>query len=82
MKKLYKQASDELNKALLKKLAAAVDTMDDLRAEIVSTIAEDPPALLKDGGYIRGNGQYVRISYITLDNGKNVILRIEAPILE
>ena len=35
-----------------------------------------------DGGYIRGNGQYVRISYITLDNGKNVILRIEAPILE
>lgn len=31
------------------------------------------------GGYIRGDGQYVRISYITLDTGRNVILRIEAP---
>lgn len=36
----------------------------------------------KVGGYIRGNGQYVRISYITLENGRNVILRIEAPISE
>lgn len=33
----------------------------------------------RDGGYIRGDGQYVRISYITLDTGRNVILRIEAP---
>lgn len=36
----------------------------------------------REGGYIRQNGQYVRLSYITLDNGKNVILRIEAPISE
>ena len=35
-----------------------------------------------DGGYIRGNGQYVRISYITLENGRNIILRIEAPAAE
>lgn len=34
------------------------------------------------GGYIRGDGQYVRISYVTLENGKTVILRIEAPIPE
>lgn len=36
----------------------------------------------REGGYIRGNGQYVRLSYVTLDNGKNVILRIEAPATE
>lgn len=38
---------------LLKKLGASVDTLDDLKEEINSTIADDPPALLKDGGYIR-----------------------------
>ena len=36
----------------------------------------------QDGGYIRQDGQYVRISYITLQNGRNIILRIEAPISE
>ena len=38
---------------LLRRLASAVDTLDDLKEEINSTIADDPPALLKDGGYIR-----------------------------
>ena len=36
----------------------------------------------KEGGYIRRNGQYVRISYVTLESGKNIILRIEAPASE
>ena len=36
----------------------------------------------KEGGYIRGNGQYVRLSYVTLENGRNIILRIEAPTTE
>jgi len=36
----------------------------------------------KEGGYIRGNGQYVRLSYVTLENGRNIILCIEAPISE
>lgn len=33
----------------------------------------------QDGGYITQNGQYVRISYVTLNTGRNVILRLEAP---
>lgn len=36
----------------------------------------------QEGGYIRQNGQYVRISYVTLESGRNIILRIEAPISE
>ena len=36
----------------------------------------------QEGGYIRGNGQYVRLSYVTLENGRNIILRIEAPVIE
>ena len=63
---------------LLKKLAAAVDTMDDLRAEIVSTIAEDPPALLKDGGYIRAgrNSEIDELREI-LHNSKSYLSRLE-----
>ena len=36
----------------------------------------------RDGGYITGDGQYVRISYVTLDTGRNIILRLEAPATE
>ena len=48
-----KALSASFRTKLLRRLASSVDTLDDLKEEINSTIADDPPALLKDGGYIR-----------------------------
>ena len=38
---------------LLKKIASEIDPFDDLRELVQKTIVDNPPALLKDGGYIR-----------------------------
>ncbi|MBQ9959790.1 MAG: DNA mismatch repair protein MutS, partial [Oscillospiraceae bacterium] len=63
---------------LLKKLAGAVDTLEDLRREIVTTIDDDPPALLKDGGYIRA-GRSAEIDELReiLHNSKSYLSRLE-----
>ncbi|MBQ8994892.1 MAG: hypothetical protein IJ091_03670 [Oscillospiraceae bacterium] len=51
--KEIKNISSSFHSALLKKIAEEIDSFDDIRSKIQSTIVDNPPALLKDGGYIR-----------------------------
>jgi DNA mismatch repair protein MutS len=42
-----------LTPALLSRLVAGLDTLDDLRGRLARALADEPPAALKDGGIIR-----------------------------
>jgi DNA mismatch repair protein MutS len=45
--------SSEFNAPLIRSLVAGLDDLADVRADLESTIADDPPALARDGGAIR-----------------------------
>ena len=51
--KEIKAFSSSFRSPLLKKIGSGIDPFDDLRASIQETIVDEPPALMKDGGYIR-----------------------------
>ena len=51
--KEIKNISSSFRAPLLKKISSEIDCFDDIRARIQSTIVDNPPALMKDGGYIR-----------------------------
>lgn len=43
----------DLRAPLIRSLIASLDTMDDLRTLIDQTLIEDPPAIIRDGGFTR-----------------------------
>ena len=62
----------------LKRLYKSLDTLDDVGDSIQSTIAEEPSALLKEGGIIkRGCNAAADELYDMVTNGKSWIARIE-----
>ncbi len=78
-----KALSSSFRAPLLKRLAAELDPFEDLREQITATIAEDPPALMKDGGYIRAgfNSEIDELREL-LHDSKGYLSRLEAKIKE
>ncbi len=68
---------------LLATLRDGLDTLDELRERIDKTIAEEPPALLKDGGYIRP-GFHPDVDELRelVRGSKSVLARMEASLKE
>ena len=64
---------------LLSNLAQDMDTLSDLADRIESTIDEDPPLTVREGGIIRpgANAEVDRLNSI-LSGGKDILLAIEA----
>ncbi len=64
---------------LLCVLRDGLDPLDDLRERVERTIAEEPPALLKDGGYIRA-GFHPEVDELRelVRDSKSVLARMEA----
>ncbi len=65
--------------ALLRKLNLEISELSDIAALVKNAIKEDPPALMKDGGYINDgfNAELDRLRDITR-GGKNILEEIEA----
>ena len=65
--------------ALLRKLNLEISELSDIAALVRNAIKEDPPALMKDGGYINDgfNEELDRLRDIT-NGGKNILEAIEA----
>lgn len=63
---------------LIKRLNADVDPLTEIAALVSNAIKENPPALTKDGGYIRDgfNAELDRLRSIT-GNGKEILREIE-----
>ncbi len=51
--KALKTAASALTSPLASSLCGAIDPLDDLARRVTETISENPPALMKDGGYIK-----------------------------
>ena len=63
---------------LLKRLGASLDPLEDLKEEINTTIADDPPALMKDGGYIRaGRNSEIDELRELLHDSKSYLAKLE-----
>ncbi len=73
-----KALSSSFRTKLLRRLGASIDTLEDLKEEINATIADDPPALLKDGGYIR-SGRSPEIDELRelLHDSKSYLAKLE-----
>lgn len=67
------------NSALLRRLNNEISELSDIAALVRNAIKEDPPALMKDGGYINDgfNEELDRLRDIT-KGGKNILEEIEA----
>ena len=74
IKEVGKDLEVKLNKTLIDNL----DILEDLTERILTTIVDDPPAQLKDGGYIRET-VHSEISELKeiLHNSKNYLTRME-----
>ena len=68
-----------VNSALLADLLGSIDPLDDIREMITSAIADEPAALLRDGGYIRDgyNSDLDSLREI-LKNSAGFLAKIEA----
>ncbi len=67
------------NGALLRELLASIDPLVDIHDMIVSTIADEPAAILRDGGYIReGFNSDLDTLRDILSNNKTFLAKIEA----
>lgn len=63
---------------LLKDILASIDPLDDIKDMITSTISEDAPAILRDGGYIReGFNEELDLLRDILKNSKDFLIKIE-----
>ncbi|MBR3355858.1 MAG: DNA mismatch repair protein MutS [Oscillospiraceae bacterium] len=75
--------SKSFHAPLLKKIASEIDPFDDIRDLIQKTIVDNPPALLKDGGYIRqGFNQEIDELRDLLFNTKQYLAKLEQKIRE
>jgi len=78
-----KALSASFHTKLLRKLAASLDPLEDLKEEINATIADDPPALLKDGGYIRaGRSSEIDELRDLLHDSKSYLTKLEQSVKE
>ena len=73
-----KEISGNFQSSLLKELHDGIDTMQEIRNLIESAIVDDPPVMMKDGGYIRKgfNAELDEIRDICV-NAKGYITQIE-----
>ncbi len=68
---------------LLKRIASEIDPCDDLRNLIQITIVDEPPALMKDGGYIRtGFNPEIDDLRDLLFNSKQYLAKMEQKVKE
>ena len=73
-----KALSGQFRTKLLKKLASMLDPLEDLKEDINTTIADDPPALMKDGGYIRaGKNSEIDELRELLHDSKSYLAKLE-----
>ncbi|MEA4911028.1 MAG: DNA mismatch repair protein MutS, partial [Oscillospiraceae bacterium] len=78
-----KQTAAPLTAPLLTALREQLCDLSDIERKIDDMIAEDPPALLKDGGYIRfGYDPNVDELHSLVSNSKAYIARLEASLRE
>ncbi|MDD6236962.1 MAG: DNA mismatch repair protein MutS [Clostridiales bacterium] len=73
-----KEISGNFQSSLLKKLHDGIDTMQEIRNLIEAAIVDDPPVMMKDGGYIR-KGFHAELDEIRdiCVNAKEYIAQIE-----
>ncbi len=73
-----KALTNGFNSEMLSELSLEIDTLDDIKEEIEATIEQQPPALLKDGGYIKfGHNPEVDELREILHNSKTYLARME-----
>lgn len=78
-----KNLSNGFESSLLVTLAENLDTLDDIKETIDKTITDEPPAQLKDGGYIRaGFDADVDEMRELLGNSKAYLARMESTLKE
>ncbi|MEG2633147.1 MAG: DNA mismatch repair protein MutS [Oscillospiraceae bacterium] len=69
--------------SLLQILCDQLDTLEDIKARVDMTISEEPPALLKDGGYIKkGFNSDVDELRGLVNNSKSYLAKMEADLKE
>ena len=74
-----KQTLGELKSTLIKECDADIDPMEDLAELLDKALVDDPPMLMKDGGYIRkGYSEDVDRLREASVNGKDWLARLEA----
>lgn len=78
-----KQRMQPLQGELLSHLRESIDPLDDLREAIAATLTDEPPALLKDGGYIQSSySPEVDELRELLHNTKGVLAELEQRLRE
>jgi DNA mismatch repair protein MutS len=69
---------DEMQAPLLRSLASQLDDVPEVRSAIEAAIADDPPALARDGGFVRDGFDAALDELRTISRtGKQVIARME-----
>lgn len=73
-----KDVLSHIDTRLINKLNNEIDTLEDIATLVKNAIAENPPALTKDGGYIRDgfNDELDRLRQIS-SGGKDILRQIE-----
>ena len=72
-----------LTAALLAETIAKIDNLGDIAARIRTTLSDEPPALLREGGFIRnGFSQEVDELRELLHNNRNILTRMEQNLRE
>ncbi len=78
-----RELSSAFKSPLLVSLAGEIDSLDDIKEKINSMISEEPPALLKDGGYIKfGYSADVDELRALVSNSKAFLARLEGSLKE
>ncbi len=73
-----KALTSDFASEMLSELSLEIDTLDDIKEEIEATIEQQPPALLKDGGYIKfGHNPEVDELREILQGSKTYLARME-----
>ena len=73
-----KEQLSQVKSAYLQNIYKEIDTLSDMRELIDSSIIENPPVSIKDGGIIKpGFNEEIDLLNADLSDGKNVITRVE-----
>lgn len=80
---LLRELSKSFRAPLLKELSGEIDSLDDIKEKIGAMISDEPPALLKDGGYIKfGYDANVDELRSLVSNSKAFLARLEGSLKE
>ncbi len=81
--KPIKQLLKESNNPLIRALEEEINPLDELKTELFNAIIENPPALIKDGGFIKkGYDEEVDKYKNLVDNSMQILAEIEARLKE